>query len=315
MTDGKDGKDGKDAKKRGLGRGLGALMPGAPAPAASATTAAGSGERARTYFQAAIEDVYPSPEQPRRHFGEVELDELAASIRVHGVIMPLVVRPRHGGGYLLIAGERRWRAAQRAGLMQVPVVIQDVDTREAFERALVENLQRADLNPIEEAAAFHRLVDEFGLSQEQIAGRVGKDRSTVANALRLLRLPSSVRVMVEERRLSMGHARALLGLDDEAAIETCARMAVGRALSVRATEKLVRERMDAPEREPGGKRRVVKVPPAKSAAALDLEERLTKSLGGPVQLDEDTDAVSKSGTITIRYLDLDHLDRLLEKLL
>lgn len=310
-----DQKDPKDPKKRGLGRGLGALMPSAPAPAAPAAPAAAPvvSERSRTYFQAAIEDVYPSPEQPRRHFGEAELDDLAASIRVHGVIMPLVVRPRHGGGYLLIAGERRWRAAQRAGLLVVPVVVQDVDTREAFERALVENLQRSDLNPIEEAAAFHRLVDEFGLTQEQVAGRVGKDRSTVANALRLLRLPPPVRAMVEERKLSMGHARALLGLDDEAQIETLARMAVGRGLSVRATEKLVRERLDAPERHEGEGKQKVKAPPAKSPSALDLEERLTKALGGPVTLDEDEP--NKSGSITIRYLDLDHLDRLLEKLL
>ncbi len=310
-----DQKDPKDPKKRGLGRGLGALMPSAPAAPAPAAPAAAPvvSERSRTYFQAAIEDVYPSPEQPRRHFGEAELDDLAASIRVHGVIMPLIVRPRHGGGYLLIAGERRWRAAQRAGLLVVPVVIQDVDTREAFERALVENLQRSDLNPIEEAAAFHRLVDEFGLTQEQVAGRVGKDRSTVANALRLLRLPPPVRAMVEERKLSMGHARALLGLDDEAQIETLARMAVGRGLSVRATEKLVRERLDAPERHEGEGKKKVKAPPAKSPSALDLEERLTKALGGPVTLDEDEP--NKSGSITIRYLDLDHLDRLLEKLL
>jgi ParB family chromosome partitioning protein len=320
VIDGRDPKDPKDAKKRGLGRGLGALMPSAPserapmpAPAAATTAAAAASERNRSYFQAQIEDVYPSPEQPRRHFGESELDELAASIRVHGVIMPLVVRPRPGGGYLLIAGERRWRASQRAGLMQVPVVIQDVDTREAFERALVENLQRADLNPIEEAAAFHRLVEEFGLTQEQVAGRVGKDRSTVANALRLLRLPTAVRGMVEEGKLSMGHARALLGLEDETAIETLARMAIGRGLSVRATEKLVRDRMDAPERGEDEGKRKAKAPPGKSASALDLEERLTRALGGPVTLDEDEQ--NKSGTITIRYVDLDHLDRLLEKLL
>lgn len=312
----------KDPKRRGLGRGLGALMPAvpsAPPPAAVATPAPAVPERGRTYFQAAIEDVYPSPEQPRRHFGEAELDELAASIRAHGVIMPLVVRPRTGGGYLLIAGERRWRASQRAGLMQVPVVIQDVDTREAFERALVENLQRADLNPIEEAAAFHRLIDEFGLSQEQVALRVGKDRSTVANAVRLLRLPPGVRLLVEERRLSMGHARALLGLDDATQIETVARAAVARGLSVRATEKLVRDRMDAPEREGKPPRSSRAATASKSAAALDLEERLTRSLGGPVELDEDEpgsgDDARKSGTITIRYIDLDHLDRLLEKLL
>jgi ParB family transcriptional regulator, chromosome partitioning protein len=312
--------DGKDAKRRGLGRGLGALLPSTPAtpvPGNAPAAAAASGERNRTYFQAAIEDVYPSPEQPRRHFGEAELDELAASIRTHGVIMPLVVRPRSGGGYLLIAGERRWRASQRAGLLQVPVVIQDVDTREAFERALVENLQRADLNPIEEAAAYHRLIEEFGLSQEQVAGRVGKDRSTVANAVRLLRLPPAVRAMVEERRISMGHARALLGLDDPTQIETVARTAAARGLSVRATEKLVRDRMDAPERSVPRSSRAATA--GKSAAALDLEERLTRSLGGPVELDEDEpgggEDAKKSGTITIRYIDLDHLDRLLEKLL
>lgn len=312
----------KDPKKRGLGRGLGALMPSAPpasAPPPAALPAPAAPERSRTYFHAAIEDVYPSPEQPRRHFGEAELDELASSIKAHGVIMPLVVRPRNGGGYLLIAGERRWRASQRAGVMQVPVVVQDVDTREAFERALVENLQRADLNPIEEAAAYHRLIDEFGLTQEQVAARVGKDRTTVANAVRLLRLPPGVRALVEERRLSMGHARALLGLDDAAQIETVARAAIARGLSVRATEKLVRDRMDASGgagHPPKASRAAVA---AKSAAALDLEERLTRSLGGPVELDEDDpgggENARKSGTITIRYLDLDHLDRLLEKLL
>ena len=317
--------DGKDARRRGLGRGLGALLPssppssGAAGSGAAGAAAPAAGERSRTYFQAPIEDVYPSPEQPRRHFGEAELDELAASIRAHGVIMPLVVRPRTGGGYLLIAGERRWRASQRAGLHAVPVVIQDVDTREAFERALVENLQRADLNPIEEAAAYHRLIEEFGLSQEQVAARVGKDRSTVANAVRLLRLPPGVRGLVEEKKLSMGHARALLGLDDATQIDTLARTAIARGLSVRATEKLVRDRMDAPERDAKPPRASRAATARKSAAALDLEERLTRALGGPVSLDEDEpaggDDARKSGTITIRYIDLDHLDRLLEKLL
>jgi ParB family chromosome partitioning protein len=289
---------------RGLGRGLDALLPSTPAPAPVAP----SEPRVRTYFQAQIEDVYPAPDQPRRRFLDAELDELAQSIRAHGIIMPLVVRPRAGGGYTLIAGERRWRAAQRAGLHEVPVVVQDVDAREAFERALVENLQRSDLNPIEEAAAYHRLVDEMGLTQEQVAERVGKDRSTVANAIRLLRLPPPVREMVEERRLSMGHARALLGLEAEADLEVVARAVAAKSLSVRATEDLVRQR-NKPEK-PRAERPAA---PGKSPAIRDLEERLIKSLGGPVTLVEDS--AGKGGTVTIKYIDLDHLDRLLEKLL
>ena len=195
-----------DLKKRGLGRGLSALLPTAAAPSPLRPD---SGPR-RTYFSAQIEEVYPGPEQPRHKFEETALTELADSIRVHGVIVPLVVRPRPEGGYFLIAGERRWRAAQRAGLHEVPVVVQEVDSQVAFERALVENLQRADLGPIEEATAFQRLVDEFGLTQDAIAERIGKDRSTVANAIRLLKLPMPVRQLVEDERLTMGHARALL---------------------------------------------------------------------------------------------------------
>ncbi len=319
-------------KKRGLGRGLGALMPTAAPPARPGPAATGaltpttvaapsaSSEAARSpargFVAAAIEDVYPSPEQPRRTFADALLDELAASIRVHGVIMPLVVRPRTGGGFLLIAGERRWRAAQRAGLSSVPVVIQDVAPKEAFERALVENVQRADLNAIEEAAAYHRLITDFGLTQEQVAGRVGKDRATVANAVRLLRLPVAVRTMVEDGRLGMGHARALLGLPDDNQLEIAARTAVARGLTVRATEKLVRDTV-AGERAPRGPRRPRQGATAtagdKTAAVRDLEERLTRATGGPVTIAEDEPG--KSGTMTIRYLDLDHLDRLLDKLL
>jgi ParB family transcriptional regulator, chromosome partitioning protein len=300
-----------DPKKRGLGRGLGALMPAVPNAPAPEPAAARASDTQRTYFRAQIEDVYPSPDQPRRRFDDAELDELAQSIRAHGVIMPLVVRARPGGGYLLIAGERRWRASQRAGLRDVPVVVQDVDGREAFERALVENLQRSDLNPIEEAAAFQRLLDEFGLTQEEVAARVGKERSTVANAVRLLKLPPPVRAMVEEEKLSMGHARALLGLDDAEQIETAARQVAAKGLSVRATEELVRKRNDPP---------AAPAPRAeKSPSVKDLEERLTRALGGPVSITEDapkgSGAQVKGGTIEIRYIDLDHLDRLLEKLL
>jgi ParB family transcriptional regulator, chromosome partitioning protein len=309
-----------EAKKRGLGRGLSALLPNGPlagamgtsgAPphmgASSAGAAAGAvPPRSRTYFAAGIEDLYPSPEQPRRRFDEVKLGELAESMKAHGVIVPLVVRPRPDGGYFLIAGERRWRAAQRAGLHEVPVVVQDIEQGTALERALVENLQRADLGPLEEAAAYHRLVEEFGLTQDAIAERIGKDRSTIANALRLLKLPAPVRQLVEDERLSMGHARALLALDEPAAIERAARQVVERQLSVRATESLVKKAKEPEDTRPPARSQ-------KSASVRDLEERLTRALGGPVHITEDEPG--KAGRIEIRYMNLDHLERLLDRLL
>lgn len=307
------------AKRRALGRGLSALLPGGAAPRATAAAAAaaaaasvdpagGLHPRARQYFQAGIEDIHPAPDQPRKRFAEAELEELAQSIRAHGVIQPLIVRPRSEGGFVLIAGERRWRASQRAGLHQVPVVVQDVSPKESFERALVENLQRSDLNPMEEAEAYARLVSEHGYTQEQIAERVGKERSTVANSLRLLKLPPSVREKVEEGTLSMGHARALLALESVPDIEVVSRQVVARGLSVRATEGLIRQRLK------GERARTAPVaPPAKSASVRDVENRLTKSLGAQVNLTEDKNG--KGGTIEIRYADLDDLDRLLERLL
>jgi ParB family chromosome partitioning protein len=302
-----------EAKKRGLGRGLSALLPGGPPPAIGAFVAppaaavpAAPPARTRTYFAAGIEELYPGPEQPRRRFDEAKLGELAESMKAHGVIVPLVVRPRPEGGYFLIAGERRWRAAQRAGLHEVPVVVQDVAQGTALERALVENLQRADLGPLEEAAAYQRLVEEFGLTQDAIAERIGKDRSTVANAIRLLKLPPAVRQLVEDERLSMGHARALLALDEPAEIERAARQVVERRLSVRATEALVKKAREPEDRRPPPR-------PEKSASVRDLEERLTRALGGPVAITEDEPG--KAGRIEIRYLNLDHLERLLDRLL
>jgi ParB family chromosome partitioning protein len=310
-----------DMKKRGLGRGLGALLPGGAPPsmtsvptsaasAAAQAAQAAQAQRSRVYFAAGIEELYPSPEQPRHKFDDVKLGELADSIKVHGIIVPLVVRPKPGGGYYLIAGERRWRAAQRAGLHAVPVVVQDVEEGAALERALVENLQRADLGPLEEAAAFQRLVDEFGLTQEEIGERIGKDRSTVANTMRLLKLPTDVRQFVEDELLTMGHARALLGLDSADAIETAARKVIAKQLSVRATEDLVKKTRDPEADRPA---RPAPTVSAKSASVRDLEERLTRALGGPVQITED--APGKAGTIQIRYLNLDHLERLLDRLL
>jgi ParB family chromosome partitioning protein len=261
----------------------------------------------RSYFAAPIEDVYPGPEQPRRNFDEALLRELADSIKVHGVIAPLIVRPRPQpqGGYYLIAGERRWRAAQRAGLHDVPVIVHEIDEQAAFERAVVENVQRADLGPLEEAAAFQRLADTFGLTHDQIAERIGKERSTISNAIRLLKLPSGARQLVEDGRLSMGHARALLGLEDEAEIERAARTVADRALTVRATEALVKKARspEKPRRAPAA---------GKSASARDLEERLTRALGAPVTVVEDTGG---SGRLEIRYHSLDHLEAVLDRLL
>ena len=293
-------------KRKALGRGLGALLPNAPtsAPAANAGKVEPAGDK-RTYFRAAVEDVYPSPEQPRRHFDEALLDELAQSIREHGVIQPLIVRKRAAGGYFLIAGERRWRASQRAALLEVPIVVQDVSSQQSLERAIVENLQRADLNAIEEAMAFQRLVDDFALTQEQVAVKVGKERSTVANSLRLLKLPLPVRAMVEEGRIGMGHARALLGLTKAADIESCARAVASEGLSVRATEAMVRKQLKPAAAKP--------TPRAKSASVRDVENRLTKALGAHVTLQER--GSGKGGRIEVKYADLDDLDRLLERLL
>jgi ParB family chromosome partitioning protein len=264
----------------------------------------------RDYFLAPIEELHPSPEQPRRDFEEGALNDLAASIRSQGVITPIIVRERpkaDGGGFWIIAGERRWRASQRAGLREVPVVLRDSTRAKALEAALIDNIQREDLNPIEEAEGYRRLSDELGYTQEQIAERVGKDRATVANSLRLLKLPTSVREMVQRQALSMGHARALLGLDEAAAIERMAAKVVGKALSVRATEEAVRrERGELPAVE---KPKAVE----KTAIVKDLEQKLTRSLGARVAVHDR--GGGKGGRIEIEYGDLDDLDRLLDRLL
>lgn len=295
-------------KRRALGRGLSALLPQQEERPDERAVASQSPARARDYARAQIEDIHPSPDQPRRRFDDDELDELAQSIRTYGVIQPLVVSPRAAGGFALVAGERRWRASQRAGLHEVPVVIQDLEPRESFERALVENIQRSDLNAIEEAEAYRRLVEDFGYTQDEVAARVGKERSSVANSLRLLKLPKSVRAMVEERSLSMGHARALLALDDEQAIQTAARKVAAENMSVRAAEALVRRELrgdqDTERAAPA---------PAKTPAVRDLETRLERSLGARVALRER--GRKGGGTIEIRYADLDDLDRLLDRLL
>lgn len=294
-------------KRRALGRGLGALIPGGAEYEADRAERAASPSK-RDYFLAPIEEIHPNPDQPRKSFEESELEALAQSIREQGIIQPLVVKERSGqdgGGFTLVAGERRWRAAQRAGLREIPVVIKNVSSAKAFEMALVENVQRADLNPIEEAEAYQRLSDEYGQTQEQIAERVGKDRATIANAMRLLKLPLPVRKLVQDGELSMGHARALLGLEDSQVIDSTARKVISRALSVRATEELVRRERDGAPGRPA--------PPQKSANVRDLEEKLTRALGAKVRVADR--GGSKGGRLEIEYSDLDDLDRLLKYLL
>jgi ParB family chromosome partitioning protein len=301
-------------KRRALGRGLAALIPEAAPPPSAPAAASDSGPtpvalppRTTGLFLVGIEEVHPGGHQPRKVFDDERLTELAESIRSQGIIQPLVVRKSPSGeGYELIAGERRWRAAQRAGLHEVPVVVREVAEREAFEMALVENLQRADLNPIEEAEGYQRLFAEFGYTQEALADRVGKDRSTIANALRLLKLPPSVRELVVSGRLAMGHARALLGLESDAAIDKLARLTVARDLSVRQVEALVRRErqeaaVEAPKPEPTGP----------SPAARDLMQRLERALGTRVKVVESDPT---RGHLEIQYHSLDQLDGILDKI-
>ena len=295
-------------KRKALGRGLAALIPGAhslavapAAPAVPSTVASGGGLQ-----NVAIEEIHPSRDQPRKMFDETRIEELAASIRAQGVIQPLVVRKREGGGYELIAGERRWRAAQRAGLHEVPAVIRDVVPTRAFEMAMVENLQREDLNPIEEAAGYQRLIAELGYTQESLATRVGKDRSTITNALRLLRLPEEVRNLVIDGRVSMGHARALLGLETTDSMVRLARRVAAREMSVRQVEGLVRRERE--DHTNGGQ-----APPARpSASARDLAERLSRGIGVKVKVVE---AGPGHGHLELHYSSLDELDTLIGRLL
>ena len=289
-------------KRKALGRGLSALIPSAAATTATApASAATRGDGLRTI---AIEEIHPSREQPRQTFDDARLTELADSIRTQGIIQPVIVRMRSQGGYELVAGERRWRAAQRAGLHEIPAVVRDIAPMRAFEMAMVENLQRADLNPIEEAAGYQRLISDFGYTQETLAGRVGKDRTTVTNALRLLRLPESVRDLVVAGRLSMGHARALLGLESAEAMENLARRVAAREMSVRQVEALVRrERNAAVEPAPPG-------PP--SASARDLGDRLGRALGTKVKVVETGPG---KGHLEVQYHSLDQLDALIARFL
>ncbi|MCA9581836.1 MAG: ParB/RepB/Spo0J family partition protein, partial [Myxococcales bacterium] len=240
------------------------------------------------------------------HFDDEALDELAASIKALGILEPILVRNRQGGGFEIIAGERRWRAAQRAALREVPVFVRELSHREGFEAALVENLQREDLNPIETARAFQRLLEEFDYTQETLASRVGKDRSTIANSLRILKLPAEITDMIIDGRLTEGHGRALLGAPNEATIKRLADQAVKKGWSVRETERQARSADRAAQDRKGPKEAK-----EKSANVRDLERRLEKRLGTKVVVNDQ----KGKGRVEIRYSSYDNLDRILAKIL
>ncbi|MBN2497688.1 MAG: ParB/RepB/Spo0J family partition protein [Deltaproteobacteria bacterium] len=277
-------------KRKALGRGLKALIP--------------VSDKARAdvgVFECPVESLTPNEKQPRQSFDEAKLRELTESVRSQGVIQPLVVRA-DGGRYQIVAGERRWRAARLAGLKTVPVVVKDLGESQMIEIALIENIQREDLNPLEEAEAYRQLVDEYGLTQEQLAKRVGRQRSTVANALRLLKLPEDVQNYLLTGELSMGHARALLGLENSSAQKAMARKVVRGQLSVRACEDLVRGGQQEPEKRRA--KRIKKYTPSQRR----LVESLQRRLGTKVDLCSGT----KGGRLVIHYYNPQELDRILD---
>ncbi len=300
-------------RKKKLGKGLGALMgdmkreePLVRTESESGGTATAS-DPSSPLKSLAISSIEPLPGNPRKHFDEAALEELAASIATRGVIQPIIVRPKGDGKYQLVAGERRWRAAQKARLHYIPALVRDLDEREVMALALIENLQREDLNPVEEARAYQRLSDEEGMTQAEIARMVEKSRSHVANTQRLLGLPTAVLDLVEAGKLSMGHARALIGQDDAAIL---AQKAVNDNLSVREIEKLVRQVARKVKGEASGAQAT---PQSGENADIEAVQRhLEDFLGLTVRIKADADP--RSGIVTIKYGSLDQLDLVCQRL-
>lgn len=290
-------------KRPALGRGLSALIPNTPPPPAREREQAAA-DRPRVQ-ELDIDLLVPNPRQPRQQIDDARLEELAQSIRANGVIQPIVVR-KAGDQYEIVAGERRWRASQRAGLLKVPVALRDVPDDKLLEVALIENIQRENLTPIEEAQAYRRLTDELHMSQEAIAAQVGKDRATVSNFMRLLRLPAEVRTALNEGALTMGHARALLALSDEAAQRRVGRDVIARGLSVRDTEALVRRESEATSKD-RSKPDAPRVDPNTRAA----EDQLKLALGTRVRIVRK----GKGGRIEVDFVSEDELQRVFELLI
>jgi ParB family chromosome partitioning protein len=292
------------ARPGGLGKGLGALIPAGdnvarPAPG----TGGGAGLQ-----EIAVSAIQPNPYQPRDQFDEESLGALADSIREVGVLQPVLVRPA-GDGYEMIAGERRWRAARRVGLQTIPALVRETDDSSSLEQALVENLQREELNPLEEAGAYQQLIEDFGLTHEQIATRAGRSRAAVSNTLRLLALPPAIQRMVRERQLQMGHARALLGTPDRAFQEQLARQIAKDDLSVRAVEEAVREHNDtaAPAAQPTGATSGSRGRRQRPAGIAELEELLVDHLETRVKISMNA---AGRGRITVDFAGLEDLERI-----
>lgn len=285
-----------EKKRKALGRGLGALLP----------TAQG-GEKSnenRVYLLCPVEKIQPNQYQPRKEFNDSKLEELVASIKESGVIQPLIVRKNKGGGngYELIAGERRWRASQRAGLKEVPIVIKEASDQESLELAIVENIQRADLNPLEEAEGYKRLIEEFSYTQEELAARVGKDRATISNHLRILKLPDAVKREIVATNITLGHAKALLALESKEDIIEAQKRVIQKELSVRETEALIKQLKGSAKSDKNEKR--------ENPDVVRLEERLMSLLGTKVRVIQK----GKKGKIEIDYYSADELERLMQEI-
>lgn len=304
-------------KPRRLGRGLEALIAGAGSPAPP-NAGPGLAEATSALRTVTLTEIRPNPFQPRRDFKPEDLTALENSIRASGLLQPVTLRPHSGGGYELVAGERRFRAASRLGWTEIPAIVKPIDDREMLTLALIENLQRADLNPLEEAMGFQRLIDEFSLTQQQVADAVGKDRSTVANLLRILQLPEGVQRLLREGHISLGHARALLAMPNERLMLETARQVVDRGLSVREAERIAQD-----ARPTDGKRKAARPPADRGRDGTSAElRRLTELLRRHLQTDVRISAASAAsaasdakGEITIRFYSADDLHRVLEQIL
>jgi ParB family chromosome partitioning protein len=285
------------ARRSGLGRGLGALIP-------IETPSGGEGP---AYREIAVSAITPNPHQPRRHFEEETLVSLAASIHEVGVLQPVLVRPRDADQFELIAGERRWRAAKRLGLATIPALVRVADDMASVEQALVENLHREDLSPLEEGAAYQQLIEDFGLTHDELAARVGKSRVTITNTLRLFQLPPTIQRLVGERRVSAGHARALLGTSDRGFQEALARRIVDEGLSVRTVEEAVRARAGTPPAPTPGSSAAPSGPPRlRPPGLLELEELLSDHLDTRVTVQMGP----KRGKVVIEFATLEDLERI-----
>jgi ParB family chromosome partitioning protein len=291
-------------KSRRLGRGLSALISSVQPPVAAPAPSANEGQE--PFRQLRLEQIVPNPKQPRREFSESELQELQLSLQTSGLLQPIAVRPRSDGKFELIAGERRFRAASRLGWTTIPAVVRDVSDEQLLSLALVENLQREDLNPIEEAQGYRQLINEFGLAHQQVAQAVGKDRSTVTNALRLLSLPEDVQLLVRDGSLTLGHARAMLGVPPGTSLSELARKVVAQRLSVREVERLVQEAKPAVKRNRDAENQltVSEVPEVRR-----LTDRLRRFLQTDVAVHVDS---AGRGEVRIRFYSADDFNRVFE---